>query len=79
MQFDVAPVFPAPEMARIESEIARHDPAAVVDYDPSRMALRLSTCLPADEVAQALNRAGLAVDTTNVRRLPSECCGGCGC
>jgi hypothetical protein len=78
MQFNVPNVFRAPEMARIESEIVQFDPAALVDYDARRMALRLSTSLEPAELASALTRAGLPVSAADLQCLPSECCGGCG-
>lgn len=54
------------------------DPAALVDIDAHDGALRLSTSLDPAELVPLLDAAGIRVTATQVVRLPSECCGGCG-
>ena len=50
------------------------DPAAFVDVKDGEM--RISSFVHERELAELLERAG--VERPQLRRMPSECCGGCG-
>lgn len=78
MQFTVPHLPTAPDLRRVEAALTDLDPAAMVDFDVAAATLRLSTLLEPMQVAEALGRAGLAVTPGEVRRVKSECCGGCG-
>ncbi|GAB2521201.1 hypothetical protein [Lysobacter humi (ex Lee et al. 2017)] len=78
MRFTVPHLPNAPDLRRVEAALIDLDPAAVVDFDALDSSLRLSTLLEPLQVAEALGRAGLAITPGDVRRVPSECCGGCG-
>ena len=78
MQFTVPHLPAVPDLRRVEAALTELDPAAMVDFDMTASALRLSTLLEPMQVAEALARAGLAITPGDVRRVPSECCGGCG-
>ena len=78
MQFTIHQLPKRPDVERIAAALTDADPAAVVDFDPVASALRLSTSLGAADVVQVLAIAGLPVEPVDLRRQPSECCGGCG-
>lgn len=78
MQLNVYPIDIRPDVAVLEAAMAAIDPSSVLDFDASSSTLRVSTLLDPAQVAQTLSAAGLPVDTGQVTRVPSECCGGCG-
>jgi hypothetical protein len=61
----------------IADALARVDPSSVHDLDAAGL-LRIAAVIDEDAIAAALRDLGLPVDARDVRRLPSECCGGCG-
>jgi hypothetical protein len=65
------------EHARLQALLAQEDPSAVSDVDPGRGLLRVSTALPARDLAQVLARAGAPTPVALISQLPSVCCGGC--
>ena len=73
VQLNAAPA----DVARLEAMLESEDPAAVSEVDGSTLQWRVNTTLrPADLVA-LLGRTGLPTSLSNVRTLPSVCCGGC--
>ena len=78
MQFVIHALPALPDVGRIEDALTGLDPSAMVDFDASASALRISTVLEPTSVADALGAAGLAIEPAAVQRKPSECCGGCG-
>lgn len=78
MEFALRTTGSAPDLAAIEREIAAFDPAVLLDVDASGRTVRISTSASDGELLACLRRAGLAVTTDDVTRLPSVCCGGCG-
>ncbi len=78
MQFVIQSLPTVPDVGRIEEALIGLDPSAMVDFDASASALRVSTVLEPASVVDALGAAGLAVEPAAVQRKPSECCGGCG-
>lgn len=67
-----------PDLARLAQFLRDEDPSAVFDAAPGGSALRLSTMLTADEVRGIFDRAGEPLQASQLRALPSVCCGGCG-
>ena len=67
-----------PNLARIAPLLCEEDPSAVFDAAPGVSALRLSTVLSAGDVHAVFKRAGEPLETSQLRALPSVCCGGCG-
>lgn len=68
----------APDLARIAQLLRDEDPSAVFDAMPGAAALRLSTVLGALDVHDVFERAGQPLQSSQLRALPSVCCGGCG-
>ncbi|WP_152599987.1 hypothetical protein [Noviluteimonas dokdonensis] len=77
MQYLVCPSSHVASLDSIASRLGDMDPAALVDVDAAGR-LRISTQLTDAEVLRALHSAGLLVAPSDVERLASECCGGCG-
>jgi hypothetical protein len=61
----------------LERTIAGLDPAALGDGDADRRRMRMATVLTRAELLACLAIAGLPVDESRLRQLPSVCCGGC--
>ena len=59
------------------ARVVDEDPAAVVDVDASGTTLRVSTVMTEAELG-ALAAAWSGHAAVRLRRVPSECCGGCG-
>ncbi len=78
MQFQVATWGQEINIAAVEREVQAIDPAAVVDVASDDDQLRIATWLTDVELVAAITRAGHQVLRSQVRRMPSECCGGCG-
>ena len=78
MEFRYHVTGPAPDLPAIESAIAALDPAVLLDADASGRAVRISTTLDEFDLLACLRRAGIAAAPTDLERLPSVCCGGCG-
>lgn len=62
----------------IERQLHGIDPAGIVDLDPSGRLLRISTVLSDLELAAFMRASGHPLGTSQIERLPSTCCGGCG-
>ena len=77
MQYIVAATSHVASLESILDRLSGMDPSALVDVDTTGR-LRISTLLPDAEVLLALGLAGLAVAASDMERVPSECCGGCG-
>ncbi|HQW81049.1 MAG: hypothetical protein IPF83_00845 [Rhodanobacteraceae bacterium] len=78
MEFRISYSGASPDLAAIESALCSVDPAANVDLHAVSSTLRVAGAFSAAELPALLNQAGLAVDSQNVKQLPSVCCGGCG-
>ena len=62
---------------RLSELLADVDPSSVLDVDPAGL-LRIAAVIDEDAIAGALRKLDLPIHARDVRRLPSECCGGCG-
>lgn len=78
MEFQIKLVGQHPDLAAIQQGLTAADPAAVVDQDPSGEHLRVATSLDEFGLLMALRGAGWPLEASQVNRLPSNCCGGCG-
>jgi hypothetical protein len=67
-----------PDLARVAQLLCDDDPSAVFDLAPGTSGLRLSTVLNADDVHDLFERAGQPLQSSQLRAVPSVCCGGCG-
>ena len=67
----------APDLERMGRELAALDPAAVLDFDASGPAVRISTSATERELLASLRAAGLDARGEDLVRQPSVCCGGC--
>jgi hypothetical protein len=76
MQFTVQ-LSTRPDEHALADALTRVDPSIVMDLDPAGL-LRIAAVIDEDAIAATLRGLGLPVDARDVRRLPSECCGGCG-
>ena len=68
---------PVPGLDLIERELAALDPDAVLDFDASGPAVRISTWAAQRELLECLRAAGVDADPADLEQLPSVCCGGC--
>ena len=66
-----------PDLDRIGRELAALDPAALLDFDASGPAVRISTWATAHELLACLNGAGIPARPGDLEQQPSVCCGGC--
>lgn len=78
MQYEISRAAGLPDAAAFESLLRAVDAAALVDRDPASGALRVSSVVAAAELSELLGRAGYELPATQITRLPSQCCGGCG-
>ena len=62
---------------RLEAMLEAEDPAAISEFDGHARLWRVNTTLGARDLVALLGRAGVCTPLTNVRMLPSVCCGGC--
>lgn len=76
MQFTVQLPFRVDEQ-RLADALTHADPSSVLDLDPAGL-LRIAAVIDENTIAATLGAIGLPVDVRDIRRLPSECCGGCG-
>ena len=76
MQYCIEHDVTALQFLALGEALAELDPAALVDRQAGDGAVRISTFASTEEVIDACLRA--QIDGAGVRRLPSECCGGCG-
>ena len=67
----------APDLEGIGRELAALDPAAVLDFDASGPAVRISTWVTQRELLDCLRAAGVDLAPGDLEQLPSVCCGGC--
>lgn len=65
-----------PDLALINDVLQAADATAFVDIDPSDQSLRVTAWLEGADISGLLSNSGYAV--TEIRQLPSVCCGGCG-
>ncbi len=77
MEYELALSGRATDLAAINEALRAVDPAALADIHPSGTPLRLSTSLPAREIAALLTASGFDTATESVQQQPSTCCGGC--
>ena len=77
MEFHIQIAGPMPDPGAIEDAIRELDPAALVDIDPAAPTLRIATSVGAQQLVALIAQAGYPVNPTQVRQLPSICCGGC--
>ena len=66
-----------PDLDRIGPELAALDPAALLDFDASGPAVRISTSATERELLASLRAAGIDARGEDLVRQPSVCCGGC--
>lgn len=66
-----------PDLDRIGRELAALDPAALLDFDASGPAVRISTSATERELLASLRAAGIDARGEDLVRQPSVCCGGC--
>jgi len=77
MQYTLTGAAGAIDLAAFRARLVHEDPAAVVDTDTSGTTLRIATVLTEAELT-ALAAALPCDGPLELRRKPSECCGGCG-
>ncbi|HET8818590.1 MAG TPA: hypothetical protein VFM73_03520 [Xanthomonadaceae bacterium] len=68
---------PVPDIDLIERELAALDPAALLDFDASGPAVRISTWATVRELLECLHAVGVAANADDLELQPSVCCGGC--
>lgn len=78
MQYALRGQASAPDPATFEQWLHRLDTAALVDRDPVTGDLRVSSVVSESELFELLRGEGFEVRLSEIARLPSECCGGCG-
>ena len=62
---------------RLEAMLEAEDPAAISELDGAARVWRVNTTLDAHDLVALLGRAGHPTPLSQVRKLPSVCCGGC--
>jgi hypothetical protein len=67
-----------PDPESLERLLHAIDTTALVDRDPLTGELRISSIASAGELVDLLRDAGCALSPSQLVRLPSTCCGGCG-
>jgi len=77
-QFRISLPAQAPDLQKLEQALQNVDPSVLVDIEPFTRVLRISTQLDERSLLPALGQGGLPVAATQLERVPSECCGGCG-
>jgi hypothetical protein len=77
MEYQVQLPAPVVDAARLEAMLEAEDPAAVSELDGTALRWRVNTSLGARDLAALLGRAGCPTPLSQVRMLPSVCCGGC--
>ena len=78
MQFTVKLAGTTPDTDAIRQALTDADPSAMVDIEPNGQTLRIASSLETDQLSTLITRAGHPVAESEIQRLPSECCGGCG-
>ena len=78
MEYTLAPNAGVPDPESLERLLHAIDTAALVDHDPLTGTLRISSIAAAGEVIDLLHEAGCELAPSQLVRLPSTCCGGCG-
>ncbi len=66
-----------PTGATLDALLEAEDAGAVSDLDRAGRVWRVNTVLAAAELRDLLARVGCRVEASQVRMLPSVCCGGC--
>lgn len=69
---------PKESHAAIARELRSIDPATVVDVDPINGVLRINTRVDGASLLRNITRIEPTVTETDLRYIPSTCCGGCG-
>lgn len=77
MEFAVDLRAPLPEASRLRALLESEDPAAVGELDGAAAVWRVNTALSSLDLVALLERAGCPTPLSQVRLLPSTCCGGC--
>ena len=78
MEFTVNLSEPLPDNSRLTALLESEDPAAVGELDATAKIWRVNTSLSSLELIGLLEGAGSPTPLSQVQRLPSVCCGGCG-
>ena len=78
MQYEISRHANAPDPESLERMLHSIDSGALVDRDLASGGLRVSSIVPADELAEMLRDAGFEISPSHFVRLASQCCGGCG-
>ena len=78
VEFQITLAGHRPDLAAICAALSAADPASVMDRDPAGDHLRVATVLDEFGLLMALRGAGWPLEAAQLRRLASNCCGGCG-
>lgn len=78
MQFTIMTRGQSVDVIAVENALYEADPAAVVDLERASGKLRVSTSLGDGELLSLINQSGISVASSDLERLPADCCGGCG-
>lgn len=77
MEFHVQVSGALPDVEALGEAVREVDPSALLDVDASGQLLRVAAALRATELIAVFDAAGYPVAPSQVRQLPSICCGGC--
>lgn len=77
MEFAIDLRGPLPDDSRLKLLLESEDPAAVGELDGAAGVWRVNTALSSPDLVALLERAGCPTPLSQVRLLPSTCCGGC--
>lgn len=67
-----------PDLGKLEAILLQSDPAAMLAFNKQAAELRVSTTLTDQELLAVLRAGDCPVSASQLLRIPSECCGGCG-
>ena len=77
MEFHVQVSGALPDVDALGDAVREIDPSALLDVDASGAVLRVAAALRSSELIEVFAAAGYPVAPSQVRQLPSICCGGC--
>lgn len=78
MEYHIPLQSPSVDPITIERVLQEFDPAGLVDLDIDTGKLRISTMVMDIELVFIMEQAGHPIRLTQIERIPSGCCGGCG-
>lgn len=78
MQFAVKLAGITPDIDAVRQVLHEADPSAMADIEPNGQTLRIASSLETDQLSTLITQSGHPVSESDIQRLPSECCGGCG-